>query len=524
MKKLVAILLALALIFAMSTTVMADEPAQPETYELTVNGILGHTYKVFQIFTGKVTEEDDGTLVLTDVKYGQNHYPALGAAGEQVPDTKLQDFLNSSDQPGYFRDQITGTAYATINADRNKASETITVDAGYYLIVDVTAEDVLTDGQTLSQTMLKIAETTTITSKHATISSEKKVDDKNDSTTDEDGVYWKDSADYDLGDKVPFQLSVTLPATMNSYATYPLTFHDKQAAGFGAPEITNVYIQRGTGENATVLINNITTAYYTLHNNCTKTDTCEFNGCSFNVAVADVKAIYADNNKTFVDGDKLVIEYKSELLDSEDTVIGAAGNENGMYVCHPDGHTPRDYVTVLTYQLTVNKVDGSNNNAPLAGAGFTLYKWIAEAKDGAGDWVKIGDELKADGMTAFTWSGIDGGKYKLEESTTPKGYNSIADLEFVVDSTHKDEWFYGGNTAFEDLIAKDPLGTKIIFADNDGTIEDGLLEGDVVNHKGVELPETGAEGTMFLIGGGAMLVVVAAVFLVTRKKMSIYED
>jgi LPXTG-motif cell wall-anchored protein len=38
------------------------------------------------------------------------------------------------------------------------------------------------------------------------------------------------------------------------------------------------------------------------------------------------------------------------------------------------------------------------------------------------------------------------------------------------------------------------------------------------------LPSTGAEGTFFLIAVSALLVMVAAVFMITRKKMSIYED
>jgi LPXTG-motif cell wall-anchored protein len=45
-----------------------------------------------------------------------------------------------------------------------------------------------------------------------------------------------------------------------------------------------------------------------------------------------------------------------------------------------------------------------------------------------------------------------------------------------------------------------------------------------VNNTGTVLPETGAEGTFFLITGGTMLVILAAVFMITRKKMSIYED
>ena len=57
-----------------------------------------------------------------------------------------------------------------------------------------------------------------------------------------------------------------------------------------------------------------------------------------------------------------------------------------------------------------------------------------------------------------------------------------------------------------------------------GDVATGVISNNVINNTGTVLPSTGAQGTMLLIGGGAMLVVVAVVFMVTRKKMSVYED
>ena len=512
MKKLFALLLALTLILAMSAPAFADG----ETYELTITGTLNHTYRVFQIYTGDVSDEN-GTLVLSNVKYGQNHIPVDGQEGDLVPQTELQDFLNSTDPANYFKSQIVGDPYAICNADGSQESVTITVEAGYYLIVDVTDAELLPDGQTKSPVLLKVAETTTIASKHASIVSEKKVDDKNDSTTDEDGIHWQDAADYDIGDDVPFMLSVTLPATLQTYDTYELTFHDLQASGFNAPANFTAYIERVVDG---VAVKVLETTDFTV-GACTS-DKCEYGGCSFTVHFADLKAIYKANGVDFANGDKLVVEYTSELNDTAN--VGSAGNVNSMYVCHPDGHTPKDDVTVLTYQLKVNKIDGATKEA-LEGAGFTLYKWDASALEGAGDWIAVGEEITGEGITSFTWLGIDGGKYKLVETTTPSGYNTIADIEFVVDATHKTEWLAGGNSAFEDLIAKNTAGTVIVFADQDADgLEDGKLEGNIENYKGTVLPETGAEGTFLLIAGGALLAIVAAVFMVTRKKMSVYED
>ena len=41
-------------------------------------------------------------------------------------------------------------------------------------------------------------------------------------------------------------------------------------------------------------------------------------------------------------------------------------------------------------------------------------------------------------MTTFTWSGLDDGDYKLVETTTPSGYNTIADIEFTISAGHVD--------------------------------------------------------------------------------------
>ena len=511
MKKFLAIVMVLAILMAMSATAFA---AEEETFELTLAGTLGHTYNVYQIYVGDVADED-GTLVLSNVKYGKNHVPAGGASGDPVPETELKDFLNSVDPANYFVTSVSGDPYAVINADLTENSVTIDVAAGYYMIMDVTAD--LPDGQTKSPIILKVAEETTVASKHATIVSTKKVDDKNDSTTEEDGVNWVDSADYDIGDDVPFQLTVTLPATLNAYKTYEVTFHDKQAEGFDKPTNFKAYIQRGAGEDAVTLFE-IDNTQYVYHDSCPNAEACEYGGCTFAFTVTDVKAVYEAKQVEFADGDMIVVEYTSKL--NENANVGRNGNENSMYVCHPDGHTPKDDVTVLTYELKVNKIDGTSKEA-LKGAGFTLQKWIEE--DNA--WVDVGDEIVGTDITTFTWSGIDGGKYKLKETTTPAGYNTIADIEFVINATHKDIWLADGNYALEDVIAKDPSGTVVVFADKNAEgLLDGKLEGNVENFKGVVLPETGAEGTFLLICGGALLVILAAVFMITRKKMSVFED
>lgn len=511
MKKFLTIVMLLAMILSISTVAFA---AEENTYTLTITGATGHVYDIYQIYTGDISQEGDKT-VLSNAKYGVNHYPINGQIGDPVPTDELVNLTTTQDPVDILDSAVKGDPYKDNVTPADGESQVVIKDlpAGYYMIVDVTED--LPDGQTKSPIILQVLEEVTIASKHASISSEKKVDDKNDSNTNEDDTTWQDSADYDIGDQVPFQLSVTLPSTFSTYEDYTLTFHDNQQDGFDYPIIKRVYILKADGVTIDIPEASDNTFGYKL-GNCTN-DKCEFGGCSFTVEVGDINDLYGENE--FAEGDKVIVEYTSELRASAN--IGDKGNENGMYVCHPDGHTPQDFVTVFTYELKANKIDGASQQ-PLSGAGFTLYKWNVASND----WTQVGAEVI--GETSFTWTGIDDGKYKLEETTTPAGYNTMVPMEFEITAQHKVEWTKGGNSAFMDLIAKDVTG-KIVFADaasvDGGTaIEDGKLEGSLENYKGTILPETGGKGTFLLITGGSLLVIVAAVFMITRKKMSIYAD
>lgn len=518
MKKLVSILLTLALILSLSISVLAD---QPETVKLTITGAAGHKYAVYQVFTGDVAFETEGTTtkkVLSNVKYGQSY----GVAGDKVTDDTLNALLATANLADFLKGQVQNPVEETDIAGTEPIVIT-DLTPGYYLVKDVT--DPLPDGHTESPVILAVLDNVTIASKHASIVSEKKVDDHNDSNNDENDTVWQDVADYDINDFVPFQLSVTLPSTFENYGeVYGLTFHDKQDQGFNDPTNVQVYLQRV--EDGVTNEYEIGRNYYTYsahEDGCGHAD-CDFGtDCSFDLSFVNVNHAYESLNKEFVDGDKIIVRYESQLNGYASN--GRGGNINSMYVVHPDGHTPVDHVAVLTYQLTVNKVD--KDEVALSKAGFTLYKWVVSEENVNGAWEKLGNEIGGKDYEGneFVWGGLDGGTYKLVESTTPDGYNTMAPLEFVIDADHVTEWHGDASVLrLRYVAAFSPDKAKVEFSDIDNGVEDGLMEGNVINYKGVVLPSTGAEGTFFLITGGTLLVVLAAVFMITRKKMSIYED
>ena len=340
---------------------------------------------------------------------------------------------------------------------------------------------------------------------------EKKVKDTNDST----GVTsdWQDSADYDIGDSVPFQLKATLADNVSSYTTYKVVFHDTLSKGLTYNNDAKVYID-GTETNGFTV-----TATVNADGTTTLTVSCD-----------DVKALGAGNSSV------ITVEYTAKL--NENAVLGSAGNPNEVYLEYSNnpnkseegnnetGETPKDVVIVFTYKTIINKVDSETK--PLTGAAFKLEKLI-KGEDGAADtWTTV-KEFAVDGTTtSFTFSGLDDGQYKLTETKTPVGYNTIDPIYFVIEATH-------GETA--DVPTLKTLNAYLTDANGNkqtemkdgesvnidlGTVDltAGSITTTVVNKSGSELPSTGGIGTTIFYVLGGVLVLAAVVLLVTKKRMS----
>ena len=110
----------------------------------------------------------------------------------------------------------------------------------------------------------------------------------------------------------------------------------------------------------------------------------------------------------------------------------------------------------------------------------------------------------------FTFSGLDDGKYKLHESQTPTGYNTIEDIEFTVTATHTET---AVDPQLTDLSAS---GDTITMTPS---LPGGTLSADIKNESGSTLPTTGAKGTSFLVIGGSVIALIGILILVTRRRM-----
>ena len=485
LKKIMSLILTAIMVIAMCVPVMAEN----------VN-LSKHTFAAYQIFRGDFTSNK-----LTNIGWGNgvNSSTLLAALQEKTEyadcDTvtkvaeKLSELANNADKVQEFADIVKN------HLSDNKTTGTGSIDlpaAGYYFIEDTTSVEGKDDAKNFSLLKVNAAGTVTPEVKTDKPTLEKKVKDVNDSTPNST-TGWQDSADYDIGDSIPYMLTATM-GELTNYKTYSIKFIDTMThltLNASAPFVVKVG-DRPLGPDE-----------YTKSWDAT-TKTLE-------VAITDVKILGAAK------GTKVTVEYEATL--DRDAVIGSTGNPNEAkleYSNNPNGkgkgETAPDKNIVFTYKVVANKVDADGH--ALTGAAFELFKKNANeqfesvgiqnaTKDQDGNYT-LSDTQK----TTFEWKGLDDGDYRIEEVVTPEGYNTIAPIEFTVTADHEIE---SDNPKLKDLVGGNGFT---------GTASTGVISSSIVNRLGSTLPSTGGIGTTIFYVVGVILMLGAGVLLVTKKRMS----
>ncbi len=564
-RKLLAFMLAAVLVLALNTVAFAAEQpvdANKDSYTIKIKTTMDNagSFSAYQIFKGKLATEvrDDETVkILSDIQWGDgipetdrvNVINAVkGIAGIEAKlaeaglDLSKADDINKAaaviasaldgateEVAKDFADAIAKflTQNPHASAEGTTAGEELAInvtEAGYYMVKSNKPEGGNTEDYAETLYMLQVVGDVDVTEKADIPSVEKKVKDINDIEGKE--TDWQDSADYDIGDDVPFQLSATLPSNYNDYDSYTLTFHDDQSAGltFKSSPITVKYVPE-TGDEITLTADDYTITTEGL------TD-----GCDFEITIKNLKSKLESITDKNHPG-KVVVEYEATL--NEKAVIGATGNPNDVYLEYSNnpngdgtGKTPKDTVIVFTFELDVEKVD--EDQEPLEGAGFTLYKYVdggyvalkftevVDEEAGTRKYILDPDgtvtELAYEDMTKFPFVGLDDGQYKLSETTTPPTYNTIEDIEFTITSTHEDT----PAPALTELKFETTATSKgeATFT-NDSTL--GIGSTKIMNQKGAQLPSTGGIGTTIFYVVGAILAVGAGILLIAKKRMQNHE-
>jgi fimbrial isopeptide formation D2 family protein/LPXTG-motif cell wall-anchored protein len=108
-------------------------------------------------------------------------------------------------------------------------------------------------------------------------------------------------------------------------------------------------------------------------------------------------------------------------------------------------------------------------------------------------------EVDENGVVTFT--GLGAGSYKLSETKTPAGYNTMEDIEFKI-TFDKDAKTFSANR--NDLVFH---------------TDTGMFTAKIINHAGSSLPHTGGIGTTIFYALGTALALGCAVLLVVKKRM-----
>lgn len=541
-KKLLALLLV-----AMMTVAMLPNALAENAYRLTItNAQAGHTYKVYQIFTGNLSVSGT-TKYLSEIDFGSGvtetgKSALLSFGGASYADAAALAKGLTADNVGDFAKLAATTA--NLGTETKAVSQTAAGDCiitdlapGYYLVIDSYSDATGEKSDALSKYMVQVVGDATVGSKHSFPTVEKKVKENVKTIADSSyGDGYNDVADYNIGDAVPFHLIGTVP-DMSGYDTYKYIFHDTLSDGLTAPADNTIKVYRSDDQIVDGSDVDVTAAF-----------TKNVSGQQITVSIDNLKSI-----ENIAKGQYIIVEYTATL--NTGAVIGLDGNPNTVYLEYSNkpnqsaagdtdntGKTPQDRVIVFTYQLNTTKVDGQDTSKKLKDAKFVLLNAdatkVAKISGGKFDgWQNLpaageGGVIAADSWASdsvltsaettglFSVTGLDAGTYKLREIAAPAGYNLLSqDVEVVITAGTENNQSWNGTPG-------EALKTLAVTANGTagtGNPDAGIASITIANNKGNTLPETGGIGTTVFYVLGSILVIGAVVLLVSKKRMNAIE-
>ena len=485
-KKLIGLLLALAMIFSLATTALAAA----ETGSITINNaVAGQTYTIYRILDLESYNADHNAYA----------YKATSAWDAFINSTQIKDVYVAVDDQGYVTWVDGADAAAFAKAAKEYAGSHSIANQGSVTAASATVSFTGLDlGYYLVDTTLGTLCSLDTTNPDADIMEKNEAPVPDKQVQEDSDLSWGARNDADIGQTVNFTSTVTAHPGAENYV-----FHDAMSEGLtlqkASIRVNGVSVTDANG--ADLAGDDFTVTYPSGQ---------DADGCTFEIAFSQS---YLD---AIADKTTITITYAATL--NEKAVIAGSGNPNESKVSYGDSSnikfTPASQTKTYTWDVDVFKYTlNDQEEMPLSGATFTLSK----GADGASPIALISKgenqlgiavyrvamagenntitEITTNAAGKFTIEGLDSDTYYLTETAAPAGYNKLAGpITIVIDAN--------GATSVDNTIVE---------------------EVQVLNQSGTELPTTGGMGTTVFYALGSVLALTAAVLLVTKKRMAMQD-
>ena len=486
-----------------ATTEAAGEKAAAQRTITINNNTAGHTYKAYQIFKGSLSQDE---TILSDIQWGDgvNSAALLTALQADMSEKFGADCTTAAAVAkvlaGFQNDaeQLKKVA-VVINQNLNNANGaqstgtdpyTITVPSdGYYLVRD---EGTVTAADGGTNFILQVIGNVTVKPKNVDIPTvEKKV--RADSHVVD---HLSKAAFVEVGSKAHFSITAKIPNDLTSYTEYTFQIVDAMSNGLTYQGDLKVH----TGDGVTTLT-------------ADKDYKMDVNDQTITVTLVS-DYVLANQGKT------VEITYSATV---NSNALNQERESNSVHIKYSNNpadsnstaNTVDNVVYIYNFDIVINKVDGADETKKLEGAEFILYKeneskeklyYTWDETAGTVGWAT--DETAATKVTtdangAARFKGIDATTYYLEEVKAPDGYNTLEGPEEVMMGAHAD-----GIKTGDMVDTNAPLnGNRYQYISK------------ITNNKGTVLPSTGGIGTTIFYVVGGLLMVGAAILLITKKRM-----
>ena len=493
MKKLMAALLAVAMVCAMAIPAFAADGAVHSSSsdgKITIkNAVKDQTYKIYRILDLQYNDTAKSFRYVKNDKWGafvegQTTYLSVDSktgvvtwANSDNADngTAIKELAVAAGQ------HVKDTPSLAADGSEKAASSIVTFDRlplGWYLVVSDLTTDAICSIDTTAKNV-------TIKEKNGAPTVEKEVEYASGS--------WGKGNDGNVGDTVNFK--TTINVTDGNPTNYVL--HDKMSNGLTFD--ANSIVVKKNGQP------------FTSYKKGTPSDTCTFE------IIFDEGSLQTN--------DTVVVTYSATI--NSDAVVGTNGNDNDTWLEYgEESKTTHSNTKTYTWSFNIFKyfTDSNNDMQYLADVEFVLYR-----KDNTANkteyaqfnsnnkltgWTEAENEatkLKTNATSTVAVEGLDAGTYFLKEITTPTGFNSLtSDVEVRITSSCNT--LTGATYTVQYKMDNE---NEEDFTDTD--VKEKVVP--IENKRGTTLPGTGGIGTtiFYVIGGG--LMAAAAILLITKKRM-----